>query len=1221
MRSNGAVAGLAALVLGAGGLAVPVFATGGAPSAPALFRVGAASVTINPRYPVYMGGYGGGPAGGTIARHVDPQTGRPENFTARAIAIVQGSRVVELARVDSQGWFAGYLEGPYGISDVRQAAAAYLSHHGAPAATEADIIVSTMHEHASPTIMGLWGPPAHALPYLRQVAAATTAALEQAYRNAQPATLWWGHANAPWIPTLNMANGNANEGWPNDGSILALWARNARTGATIATYVSEPGYPNIVNGPNDLVCPKGVTAALLSTDFPSYLSEDLERELGGLSLVASGTLGDQPGPMQTDTAISPDLPPVRVTGGKVCRQTIAFDDAMHMGTVLAGLVTEALGSARPVTVPVVAGAEQYVRTPIYNPELLAIQVAGDAANGGPWAQAGGDSLAYPFDRSTSPPYQVGNVIGTWVTGLRIGTLLILSEPGEFFPSVHDAWDRGISGSAGVFVVGMGQDQLGYDFPAYAYPFTYYSADENTFNPSLTLGDQVVLAGEHDAHTLGFAADYTANAETTATGNNYGAAVRPGVQFIPFPRAGDIDPATGSFAPLLEAFASPQRFGAFSVCNPPVAPSLPTCPLPPQPRMGPYHWTFGDGTSATTPPGNEHFFAHPFRTPGTHLVTVSSTDSAGTTARMSLPITVYPALSVAIQHAGAQDRAVVRGGSGHVLVVRWALPDGSSAYGASIPASETGPGPVTVTVTDSTGTMATARVVTVGANPAGNPRGAGSAGGPAAVPQAAAPYWVGAARADITPLHLAGVYLGGYGIGPVHLAAGVLRHIYVRVIAIRDARGHQVVLGALDLQGHFLAYSTGPYGFADIESWVQRHLGIPPAQVILQSTHTHNGPDDLGVWGGVPTSYLAYVAHQTESAIATAVHREQRASLSWATTDITGFSGTFGPNTDKSKTGDNADYPNDHTLRVLQAVSPRGAVVATVVNLSIHPTVYGPLNLVAPDWPGATATYLEHDEIGLSAHLRYGYPGSVAVVLTGAVGHSWPAGTPRGVDPALDPAKKTDKNYPADAFGNAIARVAMSALSAAQPVTTSRVAGASATLDVVNDNPVLAAAILAPIPGYHIDRSVTPPYMYGDVLQTVVRAIRIGNLAFTSAPGEEYPAIQATLSREIGADVVFPMSLAEDQLGYIEELGDYNGAMQCSSTDEGFFTISPTFGNDFESTQRTLARRLGFPVFDPGPLADANVGPLPPATACTIQQLPIPVPVPGPVPVPASPPSM
>src|SRR5207302_8327356 len=109
------------------------------------------------------------------------------------------------------------------------------------------------------------------------------------------------------------------------------------------------------------------------------------------------------------------------------------------------------------------------------------------------------------------------------------------------------------------------------------------------------------------------------------------------------------------------------------------------------------------------------------------------------------------------------------------------------------------------------------------------------------------YWVGAAKADITPSSLANFYLGGYGIGPSHLATGVLRHIYVRAIAIRDRHGSQAVVAALDLQGHSVAYQQGPYGFADIAGDIQHQLGIPASHVILQSTHTHNGPDDLGVW--------------------------------------------------------------------------------------------------------------------------------------------------------------------------------------------------------------------------------------------------------------------------------------------------------------------------------------------------------------------------------------
>ena len=49
--------------------------------------------------------------------------------------------------------------------------------------------------------------------------------------------------------------------------------------------------------------------------------------------------------------------------------------------------------------------------------------------------------------------------------------------------------------------------------------------------------------------------------------------------------------------------------------------------------------------------------------------------------------------------------------------------------------------------------------------------------------------------------------------------------------------------------------------------------------------------------------------------------EQPAELKVGTADMTGFSGTFGSNTDVTNTGDNQDYPIDQQLRVLQAVDP------------------------------------------------------------------------------------------------------------------------------------------------------------------------------------------------------------------------------------------------------------------------------------------------------------
>jgi hypothetical protein len=471
----------------------------------------------------------------------------------------------------------------------------------------------------------------------------------------------------------------------------------------------------------------------------------------------------------------------------------------------------------------------------------------------------------------------------------------------------------------------------------------------------------------------------------------------------------------------------------------------------------------------------------------------------------------------------------------------------------------------------------------------------------------ATFYAGAAKADVTPRSLTGFYLGGYGIGPVHEATSVLRHIYFRVIAIRDLQGNQAVIGALDSQGYSIAYQQGPYGFSDVQSYIQKKLGIPASHIVLQATHSHNGPDEIGIWGGVPNSYFQFVAGQMEAAIVSAVTHERPARLHIGTADMSGFSKTFGSGSDN--TGDQEDYPIDQQLRVLQAVSPKGRrVIATLVNYSSHATVYGPLNKVSPDWPGATASYLEGDERDMPPGVHYGFPGSTAIVTVGAVGHTWPAGTPRDVNPKLDPSPTIDRNYPADHFGNAVARVAIGALRGRRGfwITRSRVGGTEQMVDVINTNPALLAATnepanMTPLGGYKIDRANTPPWAYGDELVAPVSALRIGDIALFAVPGEPYPSIKFSLDTDVGARLSFIFGLAEDQLGYIEEPADYNGALQCSATDEWFFTISPVFGEDVVNLQRANARALRFPVAASDPSA-SGLGQTPPPLNCTLKQL-------------------
>ena len=483
---------------------------------------------------------------------------------------------------------------------------------------------------------------------------------------------------------------------------------------------------------------------------------------------------------------------------------------------------------------------------------------------------------------------------------------------------------------------------------------------------------------------------------------------------------------------------------------------------------------------------------------------------------------------------------------------------------------------------------------------------GIAAGPAGA-RSPAKFCVGAAKEDVTPSDLTNFFNGGYGIGPQHPAQSVIRRIYFRVIAVGDCRGHQDVIGAIDSQGYSVSYQSGSpgagAGFRDIENDIQSKLGIPADHIILQATHDHNGPDEIGVWGGVPPAYFQFVKQQMETGITSAVSSEQPAQLRVGTADMTGFSGTFGSNTDDTNTGDNQDYPMDQQLRVLQAVVPgTGQVIATMVNYSTHATVYGPRNAVLPDWPGSTATFLEGDE--QNAQGSYGYPGSVAIVTVGAMGHTWPAGTPQATDPSVDPAAGTD-NGPADIYGNAVARMAMTAATNGTYLTQRVVSGTERKIHVLNTNPVLLAAGAepnnpTPLGGYKIGRSITPPWGAGDVFISPVTALRIGGIPFFAVPGEPYPSIKFSLNQDVHAPVSFIFGLAQDQLGYAEEVGDYNGAFQCSTTDEWFFTISPVFGSDVVRLQRANAKALGFKVSGRA-LAAYGPGTVPPSTNCTEQQ--------------------
>src|SRR5439155_5130327 len=83
------------------------------------------------------------------------------------------------------------------------------------------------------------------------------------------------------------------------------------------------------------------------------------------------------------------------------------------------------------------------------------------------------------------------------------------------------------------------------------------------------------------------------------------------------------------------------------------------------------------------------------------------------------------------------------------------------------------------------------------------------------------------------------------------------------------------------RGAFAAYELGrgEVGTIDIARAVE---GLRPAlradHIVIASDHSHAGQDLIGVWGGVPNEYLAYVKAQAVAAIVEAYDQREPADL-------------------------------------------------------------------------------------------------------------------------------------------------------------------------------------------------------------------------------------------------------------------------------------------------------------------------------------------------------
>ncbi len=624
---------LAAIAVAVAALALPASALA---AAPARFRVGTAVVDITPQSPQYLGGYD----------HMDtPTADAHDPLQVRAFFVSHGRKAIGFVAVDTQGWFAGYQEGPYGARDAATEAAGWLRSHGYDVGT-GDLVFSSSHSHAVPTIMGIWGPTDP--DYLKRVHDAAVEAIEEASRHTQPAELWTATGSINTLIAQNVEGTDHFDGWAIDPKTPVLWARKPNTGATIGLYANVPVHPDQF---------RGSKYREMSADYPGYVRKVLDQKLGGTSVIAQGTLGRQ-----------------EAMGGND-----DYSEVERQGTFVANAITRALARARPITDPTLRGADTYVSVPAHNAALLALLYM-NATQGFSCSDELG---ACTIDRSIEPPYLAGNAIGTWVTTVRIGDYVWATQPGEAFPEVSDAIRKSIKDAAGVSVVGMSQDQLVYYYPPEDYPASEINpSDFIIYNVSPALADESVDAAAVNARRLGFDARPKHPKPYLKDPNAY---FMPGTQFWP----GVMESAD----PTVELLGDAK-------------PSLaPTAPGEPPHTVSDLSWDFGDGTSGTS--ANDERITHTFPGPGSYTVTSTVHDEQGQTRTWSQTVTIDPrpaaTVDVARHRRYAVLRAGVRGGDGHAIAAHWTFSDGAEADGLRVVHRRGGT--ATVTVVDGAGDTA------------------------------------------------------------------------------------------------------------------------------------------------------------------------------------------------------------------------------------------------------------------------------------------------------------------------------------------------------------------------------------------------------------------------------------------------------------------------------------------------------------------------------------
>ncbi len=327
------------------------------------------------------------------------------------------------------------------------------------------------------------------------------------------------------------------------------------------------------------------------------------------------------------------------------------------------------------------------------------------------------------------------------------------------------------------------------------------------------------------------------------------------------------------------------------------------------------------------------------------------------------------------------------------------------------------------------------------------------------------------------------------------STGVLDNLFAKAVVIRDEET-RLALVTIDNIG-----LTRP----DIERLrVLASAALPGFvgdNLVVSSTHTHAGPDVVGLWGeslwrsGRDETYMQALYQQVIKAL---VQADKNA------VPVTSRVGSVAA---PMHWVENRSEPEliDNTLAVLQLIDAKGVSVATLTNYACHPTVLdGDNTKVSSDYVGA-----------FYAAMAQALPGE-HLFLQGAIG-GW-------VQPLTEPTDVTRSDVElASAYGEALAAAAQKVLLVAKPNPVSRIQINSQVFDIELENWGFQLMIWLGV----LERET-----FDGAMRTVATWFKLGAAEFVTHPGETSPAYSFASRELLSSRHSFVLGLSQDALGYI-----------------------------------------------------------------------------------------